>query len=82
MQIAGVDEDDLWTSGEIALVLGVVPSAIPNWQKRGHMPMPYVIVKGTPLWKTEQVHAIMENRGLSTEKVRALLDRLDGWKNG
>ena len=42
---------------DVALLLGVVPSAVSNWQKRGSgpLPEPTYVTRGRPYWTIEQI---------------------------
>lgn len=55
----------LYTSKDLAAVLGVGPTALSNWRRRGTGPLPepqYVTTGGKPLYTRAQVEGVIAER--------------------
>ncbi len=76
---------ELYTTGDIARLLGVSRPTASNWVARGNLPEPALrTVGGLGLWTGEQVEEIRLEwlaRREREAKIRALKDELDRIKN-
>ena len=72
---------ELYTTGDIAKVLGVSRPTASNWVARGNLPEPALrTVGGLGLWTTEQVEQIRKDyneRVTKAAKIRALKDAIE-----
>jgi hypothetical protein len=65
----------LYSLSDVATIMGVGPSAVSNWRKRGsgpHLPEPeYVTAGGRPLFTAEQLRELVADWNARAEAVLA-----------
>lgn len=73
--MAFIDPDAYLTASELATLLGVTPSAVSNWRKRGILPEPELEIKGMALWSLVQASAVAKERRIDLAEVIARDER-------